>query len=85
MTPHPQPEVFLIDGALAQQPRPASSVIAQMASDLVRLEAYSNEPDAIRALMALKLYSTFEIMTCVDDARQVAAQEALVAKEMAKS
>ena len=76
--------LYLIDGGLSQQPLPRSQVTALMAADLVRLDAFRSEADAIRALMALKLYTTFEIMTCVDDARQAAAQE-IVAKEMAAS
>ena len=78
------PSLFLIDGGLTQQPLSRSQVAALMAADLVRLDAWRSEADAIRALMALKLYSTFEIMTCVDDARQAAAQE-IVAREMAAS
>lgn len=69
------PSLFLIDGGLTQQPLSRSQVVALMAQDLVRLDAFRSEADAIRALVALKLYSTFEIMTCVDDARQAAAQE----------
>lgn len=69
------PSLFLIDGGLTQQPLSRAQVTALMADDLIRLDAWRSEADAIRALMALKLYSTFEIMTCVDDARQAAAQE----------
>ena len=76
------PGLYLIDGGLSQQPLPRSQVTALMAADLVRLDAFRSEADAIRALMALKLYTTFEIMTCVDDARQAAVQS-LVAREMA--
>lgn len=50
----------VIDGGLTQQPLPRSQVTALMAADLVRLDAFRSEADAIRALMALKLYSTFE-------------------------
>ena len=78
------PALLLIDGGLSQHPLPRSQVVALMAADLLRLDAFRNEADAIRALMALRLYTTFEIMTCVDDARQAAAQE-IVAKEMAAS
>lgn len=78
------PALFLIDGGLTQQPLSKAQVTALMAKDLIRLDAWRTEADAIRALMALKLYSTFEIMAYVDDARQAAAQE-IVAKEMAAS
>ncbi len=78
------PALFLIDGGLTQQPLSKAQVTALMAKDLIRLDAWRSEPDAIRVLMVLKLYSTFEIMTCVDDARQAAAQE-IVAREIAAS
>lgn len=75
------PSLFLIDGGLTQQPLPRSQVVALMAADLVRLDAFRSEADAIRALMALKLYSTFEVMAYIDQARYQAQQET-VAKMM---
>lgn len=77
------PALFLIDGGLTQQPLSRSQVTALMAADLIRLDAFHSEADAIRALMALKLYSTFEVMAYIDDARQAAAQD-VVAREMAR-
>lgn len=68
------PSLFLIDGGLTQQPLSRSQVVALMAADLIRLDAWRSEADAIRALMALRLYSTFELMSMIDDARQAAAQ-----------
>ncbi len=78
------PSLYLIDGGLAQQPLPKAQVVALMADELVRRDAWRTEADAIRSLMGLKLYSSFEIMSYVDDARQAAAQET-VAKVMGES
>ena len=75
------PALFLIDGGLTQQPLSRSQVVALMAQDLVRLDAWRSEADAIRALMALKLYSTFEVMAYVDSAIYEAQQQT-VAKVM---
>lgn len=69
------PALFLIDGGLTQQPLSRSQVVALMGADLIRLEAWRSEADAIRALMALKLYSTFEIMAYVDSAIYEAQQQ----------
>lgn len=69
------PAIFLIDGGLTQQPLSRSQVVALMAEDLVRLDAWRSEADAIRALMALKLYSTFEVMAYVDSAIYEAQQQ----------
>lgn len=69
------PALFLIDGGLTQQPLSRSQVTALMAADLVRLDAFRSEADAIRALMALQLYTTFEVMAYVDQARYQAQQE----------
>lgn len=73
----------LIDGGLSQVPLSRAQVVELMAADLERLDAFRSEADAIRALMGLKLYSTFEIMTCVDDARQ-AAMQIVVAREISE-
>lgn len=69
------PSLFLIDGGLNQQPLPKSQVVALMAADLLRLDAWRTEADAIRALMALKLYTTFEVMAWGEQARYQAQQE----------
>lgn len=69
------PSLFLIDGGLTQQPLSKSQVTALMAKDLIRLDAWRSEADAIRALVALKLYTTFEVMAYVDQARYQAQQE----------
>lgn len=75
------PSLFLIDGGLTQQPLSRSQVVALMAADLVRLDAWRSEADAIRALMALQLYSTFEVMAYADKAIYEAQQQT-VAKMM---
>lgn len=69
------PAIFLIDGGLTQQPLSKAQVTALMAADLVRLDAWRSEADAIRALMALQLYSTFEIMAYIEQAMYLAQQE----------
>ena len=69
------PGLYLIDGGLTQQPLPRSQVTALMAADLIRLDAFRSEADAIRALMALQLYTTFEVMAYIDQARYQAQQE----------
>lgn len=75
------PSLFLIDGGLTQEPLSRSQVVALMAVDLVRLDAWRSEADAIRALMELKLYSTFEIMAYIE-AGIYEAQQQTVAKMM---
>lgn len=69
------PALFLIDGGLTQQPFSRSQVVALMAADLVRLDAFRSEADAIRALMELQLYSTFEVMAYTEPAIYEAQQQ----------
>lgn len=69
----------LIDGALARQSR--EDVVNEMAAILISADAYQTEAGAIRVLMQSKVYSGFEILRFLDDARQAAAQE-IVAREM---
>jgi hypothetical protein len=71
----------LIDGPLCE---PRDQLIARMAADLVRFDAFHNREDAVRALMWRKDYSPFLVMRFADDARQVAMQD-VVAREMAAS
>lgn len=70
----------LNDGPLARY-RPRAEVVTAMAGDLVRLDAFASEADAIRCLMARRVYTSYEIMSYIDDARQVAMQE-VVAEQM---
>ena len=51
-----------------------------MASDLIRFDAFANEQDAMRALLA-RDYRPFDVFVLLDDVRQVAMQE-IVAREM---
>lgn len=69
----------LRDGPLAGKTR--EEVVAAMGADLVRFDAWRNEADAIRALMWRGVYSSWEIMRELDNARQ-AAMQSVVAKQM---
>lgn len=57
------PALFLIDGALSQQPLSRSQIVSLMADDLIRLDAWRSEADAFRCLMELKpkRFSSFQI------------------------
>jgi hypothetical protein len=66
------------DGPLCE---PRDQLIARMAADLVRFEAYHNRDDAVRSLMWRKDYSPFLVMRFADEARMAAMQE-IVAREM---
>lgn len=78
----------LRDGPLLSRSR--SEVVAAMAADLVRLDAWRNQHDAFRALLWQRdasnrpVYNSFEVSRYLDDARQMAMQSA-VAREMAAS
>lgn len=74
----------LIDGPLVIRRECRSVVVRKMGADLVRLDAFRNENDAMRALIATEKYSAFEVIRYLDDARQVAAQDVVTA-EMVKS
>lgn len=66
----------LIDGALYSDPRvKRQQIVEDMASRLRQGETFRNEADSIKSLMACDRWSAFQILNCVDDARQVAAQE----------
>lgn len=69
------PSLFLIDGGLTQQPLSRSQVVALMAADLIRLDAWRNEADAFRSLMELKLYSSLEVALNLDKAIYEAQQQ----------
>lgn len=76
------PRVRLVDGPLTDAVSARRATIERMAADLVRFDAAQNEQDAIRSLFG-RGYSTIEIMTLLDEARQVAFQK-IVAEEMSK-
>lgn len=73
----------LIDGSLLARRESRNDVVARMASDITKYDAFRNEGDAIRSLMSAG-YSPFDVLRYVDDARQVAMQE-VVAAEMSRS
>lgn len=60
------------------------SLVVRMARVLVDEECFSDHTDSIQALVASGLFSYFDIMVCIDDARQTAMQH-VVAREMAWS
>jgi hypothetical protein len=72
----------LIDGSLSERRESRDELVKRMAADLVTYDAFRNEGDAIRSLMA-KGYSSFAVLRFVDDARQVAMQ-CVVAAEISK-
>jgi hypothetical protein len=69
----------LIDGPLVEVNR--TERVEAMAQALIEAGAYSSERDAIMALMWSGRFSSVEVATLLDDARQ-AAQQAMVAREM---
>ncbi len=71
----------LIDGPLVLIGR--AEKVNLMAADLVRFDAFQNEGSACRTLRN-QGYSAFDVLTMLDDARQVAMQS-VVAAEMAQS
>jgi len=74
--------LYLIDGPLMLAPERRAAKVESMAVLLRLTNSYADRGEAVRLLMAYS-FSTLEIMLLVDDARQVAVQEA-VAREMAK-
>jgi hypothetical protein len=75
--------LVLVDGALSANPRTQREAAVQhMAADLLKLGTYGSEREAIRSLFGR--YRAGEIMALLDDARQLAAQEA-VAEVMSAS
>lgn len=86
MQPTPTTQILLLDGpisvsgALSRRQR----LVSDMAQVLLQYEAFRNEDDAFRTLFNRKKWSTFDIMACVDDARQVGFQE-VVYREMGES
>ena len=69
------PALFLIDGGLTQQPLSRSQVVALMAADLIRLDAWRNQADAFRSLMELRLYSSLEVALYLEKAIYEAQQQ----------
>lgn len=61
-----------------------TDIVAAMAADLTRFDAFTDEADAVRSLMATGRYGAFHILRFIDDARQLAMQ-GVVAREMGES
>lgn len=74
----------LIDGPLPIAFRPRKVVVEEMAAILVKYDSFRNEADAIRCLLALRVYSSFEVLRYIDDVRQYAMQQ-IVAREMSEA
>lgn len=60
------------------------SLVVRMARVLVDEECFSDHADSIQALVSSGRFSYFDILVCIDDARQTAMQH-VVAMEMAWS
>jgi len=82
---HPPTETILlldgpisVSGALSRRQR----LVSDMAQALLKYDAFRNEADAMRCLLVQRRWSTFDVLACLDDARQVAMQE-MVAEAMA--
>lgn len=71
---------LLPDGSLIKARAERAATAKKMAADLVRHNAFANESDALRCLMALS-YPPLQIALLLDDARQIAMQD-VVAREM---
>lgn len=71
----------LIDGSLVPLRHRHQELAQRMADDLVRLDAFQQERTAIRVLFESRQYKMLDIMALIDDARQIAMQDA-VAREM---
>lgn len=65
----------LIDGALYADPRAQrQQIVEDMARRLVAGDVFRDEADAIKSLLQAQRWSAFQILNCIDDARQAAAQ-----------
>ena len=74
------PALRLIDGPAA--PLSRSEKVKRMAEVLVKYDAWRNEGSAARTLRN-QGYGAFDVLTLIDDARQVAMQS-VVAVEMSR-
>ena len=71
----------MVDGPLS--PLGKSEIVRLMADELIKYDAWRNSADAWRCLM-VRGFKSFDIARNIDDVRQVAMQEAVVAEEMAR-
>lgn len=82
---HSPQTILLLDGPLSVSgPTKRQRLVSDMASDLIRFDAFRSEDEAIRSLYGTGRYQTFDIMALIDDARQVAMCE-VVAREMGEA
>ncbi len=68
-----------VSGALSKRQR----LVSDMAAVLLQFDAFRNQSDSWWTLSNCRRWSTFDILNCLDDARQVAMQET-VAKVMSE-
>lgn len=61
-----------------------ADLVARMAADLVKYDAWRNKDDALRSLVFGCRYPSFEAVMYLDDVRQ-AAMQMVVAREMSAS
>lgn len=73
----------LIDGPLVVSRECRTVLVQRMAADLIRLDSFRDENDAVRSLIATEKYSAFDIVRLIPDAQQVAQQE-IVAAEISR-
>lgn len=70
----------LVDGPLIEVNRTA--LVAEMAKALIEAGSFFCERDAVMTLIGARKFRAVHIAMCIDDARQVAMQENVVAREM---
>lgn len=82
----PTTTILLLEGPLsiAAGLSKRQRLVSDMAQALLKYDAFRNEADAFWTLQNREMWSTYDIIVCIDDARQVAMQE-IVAKEMSES
>ena len=71
----------MVDGPLS--PFSRSQIVRNMADELTKYDAWRNSGDAWRCLL-VRGFKSFDIARNIDDVRQLAMQEAVVAEEMAR-
>lgn len=75
----------LINGALYGDPKGRrQQIVEEMADRLLEGDAWRDKADSLMSLMSTDRWSSFLIIRCVDEARQVAEQIGVVAKCMSE-
>ena len=69
--------ILLLDGPISVTAgiSKRQRLVSDMASVLLQYDAFRNQNDAWWTLTNVRRWSTFDILHCMDDARQVAMQE----------